>query len=249
MSGGIGFILHRARIADNVGGVARAMVNFGLSRLVLSEPATWHFDPRAAVRAEHVLERAFLARSLGEAVAPFSFVIGTSSRKIHRLPALTPREAAAVLHERAAEGQQVAVLFGSENHGLTDDDLLRCDALCRIPTADEQPSINLAQSASLLGYELHVAARRPAGPRQPAEAATREEIDRLEAFAKETLLDAGFLNPQQPDKVLTELRRLLVRAAPSRREVELLIAAVKQLQRTLAPVPQRLRRGPGPSQG
>ncbi len=242
MGGEIGFILHRARIADNVGGVARAMVNFGLSRLVLSDPATYHFDARAAVRAEHVLEKAFLARTLEEAVAPFSFVIGTSSRKIRRLPALTPREAAAALHERAAEGQTVAVLFGSENHGLVDDDLLRCDALCRIPTGDEQPSINLAQSASLLAYEIHVAGRRPQGPRAVAATATREEIDRLESFAKATLLDAGFLNPQQPDKVLTELRRLLVRAQPTRREVELCTAAIKQLQRVIAPVPQRTPR-------
>lgn len=243
MGGEIGFILHRARIADNVGGVARAMVNFGLSRLVLSDPATYHFDDRAAVRAEHVLEKAFLARSLEEAVAQFSFVIGTSSRKIKRLPALSPREAAAVLHERAAAGQTVAVLFGSENHGLVDEDLLRCDALCRIPTGEEQPSINLAQSASLIAYEIHVAGRRPQGPRALAEPATRDEIDRLEGFAKAALLDAGFLNPQQPDKVLTELRRLLVRAQPTRREVELCTAAVKQLQRVIAPVPQRPKPG------
>ncbi len=238
MPGEIAFVLHRARIQDNVGGVARAMANFGLSRLRLSEPATWHFDARSAVKAEHVLETAYLARSLDEAVGPFSWVCGTTSRKIRRFPALTPKELAAEAHRRAAAGADVCVVLGAENHGLTDDDLLRCDAICRIPTGEEQPSINLAQAASILAYELYVASLEPRPPRQLARAATREELHRLEAFARDALLDVGFLNPQQPEQVLAELRRLIVRSEPTQREVELLTAAVKQIQRA-ARVPHR----------
>lgn len=239
MPGEVAVVLHRPRIADNVGGVARAMANFGLARLTLSEPATWHFDARSAVKAEHVLERAYLARSLDEALEPFSWVVGTTSRKIRRFPAMTPREMAQEAHRRAAGGADVCVVLGAENHGLTDDDLLRCDAVCRIPTGEEQPSINLAQASAILAYELHVASLEPRAPRQLARAATREELQRLEAFARDALLDVGFLNPQQPEQVLAELRRLLVRGEPTQREVELLTAAVKQIQRAARVAPRR----------
>jgi TrmH family RNA methyltransferase len=239
MAGEIAFVLHRPRIADNVGGVARAMANFGLARLTLSEPATWHFDSRSAVKAEHVLERAYLARSLDVALGPFAWVCGTTSRRIRRLPALTPREMAVEAHRRAAAGADVCVLLGTENHGLTDEDLLRCDAICRIPTGEEQPSINLAQASAIFAYELRVASLEPRPPRQPARAATRDELGRLEGFGRDALLDVGFLNPQQPEQVLAELRRLLVRAEPTQREVELLTAAVKQIQRAARVPPRR----------
>ena len=241
MTADVGFVLHKPRQADNVGGVCRAMVNFGFSRLILSDPHTFHFDPRSAVKAEHVLENAYMARSLDEAVEPFSWVCGTSSRTVRRRVALSPREMAEEAMRRVAAGQKVCIVLGSENHGLTDADLQRCDDFCRIDTTEEQPSINLAQASAILAYELHVAQKVKREPRKLAEAATRESIDRLVDYAREALLDAGYLNPQQPHLILAELRRLLVRGNPSRREVELLTGAVKQVHRTLVPVPQRQR--------
>lgn len=239
MAGEVGIVLYRPRMADNVGGVARAMANFGFSRMVLADPATWHFDTRTAVKAEHVIENAYIARTFEEAVAPFAWVCGTTSRTIRRRVALSPREMAEEAFRRVEAGGSVCVVLGSENHGLTDADLERCDAICRIDTSAVQPSINLAQAAAILCYELHVAQRKPRPPRQKAEMATREAIDRLMEFSREMLLDAGFLNPQQPHLILAELRRLLVRGEPTKREVELLTAAVKQVQRSLVPVPQR----------
>lgn len=239
MASDVGIVLHRPRMADNVGGVARAMANFGLDRLVISDPATYHFDTRTAVKAEHVIERAWIARTFEEAIAPFSWVCGTTSRTIRRRVALSPREMAEEALRRVEAGGSVCVVLGSENHGLVDRDLDRCDAICRIDTGEAQPSINLAQAAAILCYELHLARKRERPPRQRAEMASREAVDRLTAFARELLLDAGFLNPQQPHRILAELRRLLVRGEPTRREVELLTAAVKQVQRSLVPVPQR----------
>jgi tRNA C32,U32 (ribose-2'-O)-methylase TrmJ len=84
-----------------------------------------------------------------------------------------------------------------------------------------------------------VASLEPRPPRQLARAATRDELGRLEGFARDALLDVGFLNPQQPEQVLAELRRLLVRAEPTQREVELLTAAVKQIQRAARVPPRR----------
>src|SRR5690554_4384270 len=133
----VGFMLHKPRQADNVGGVARAMANFGFSRLVLSSPATWHFDPRSAVRAEHILEGAYMALSFEEAVAPFSWVCATTSRSVRRRPALSPREMAEEAARRVEAGASVCVVLGAENHGLTSEELDRCDAICRIDTSSE----------------------------------------------------------------------------------------------------------------
>lgn len=229
----VGFVLYKPRIADNVGGVARAMANFGFSRLILASPATWHFDPRTAVRAEHVLENAYMALTLDEAVAPFSWVCGTTRRTIRRRPALSPRELGAEVARRIAAGGTVAIVFGSENHGLTNEDLERCDAICRIDTAGGQPSINLAQAVAIVAYELGSALAAPRPPRELARRATRQDIDRLFEVLREVLMLAGFLNPQQPDKILAELRRLLVRAEPTEREAGLLTAAVQQIRRSL----------------
>jgi tRNA/rRNA methyltransferase len=231
--GEVGFVLYKPRMADNVGGVARAMANFGFSRLVLASPATWHFDERSAVRAEHVLQKAYMALTFEEAVAPFSWVLGTTSRRIRRRPAMDPREAAQEVSRRIAAGASVCVVLGSENHGLTGDDLERCDALCRIDTLAEQPSINLAQAAAILAYEVRAALREPRPEREKAQMATREDIDRLFEAGRAALLDAGFLNPQQPDKILGELRRMLIRAEPTKREAGLLNAAAQQVQRSV----------------
>jgi len=239
MASDVGIVLYRPRMADNVGGVARAMANFGFDRMVIADPATYHFDTRTAVKAEHVVEQAYIARTFEEAVAPFTWVCGTTSRTIRRRVALSPREMAEEAFRRVQAGGTACIVLGSENHGLTDADIGRCDAICRIDTSEEQPSINLAQAAAILCYELHVAQREARPPRQKAEMATREAVDRLMDFSREALLDAGFLNPQQPHHILAELRRLLVRAEPTKREVELLTAAVKQVQRSLVPVPRR----------
>lgn len=237
--GEVGFVLYKPRMADNVGGVARAMANFGLSRLVLASPATWHFDERSAVKAEHILEKAYMALTFEEAIAPFSWVCGTTSRRVHRRPALSPKEMAQEAQRRVAGGGAVCIVLGSENHGLTGEDLERCDAICRIDSGSEQPSINLAQAASILAYEIREALKEPRPPREKARMATREDVDRLFQIARQALLDAGFLNPQQPDRILAELRRLLVRGEPTRREVELLTGAATQIQRNLLSITGR----------
>lgn len=237
--GDVGFVLYKPRMADNVGGVARAMANFGFRKLVLASPATWHFDPRSAVRAEDVLENAYLALTFEEAISRFSWVCGTTSRKITRRPALLPEEMAQEAWRRVSSGASVCVVLGSENHGLGNEVLDQCDAICRIETTGPQPSINLAQASAILAYELRRAAKSEGEPRPVAEPATREAVDRLMDYSREVLLDAGFLNPQSPERILAELRRLLVRGEPTRREVELLTGAVKQIQRSLIPFPGR----------
>jgi tRNA/rRNA methyltransferase len=133
----------------------------------------------------------------------------------------------------------VALLFGEERRGLSDAELELCQAVCTIPTSPDYDSMNLAQAVAVLCYELASGAGAgsvpPAGAgaveAEPARRATVEALwERLAAL----LAAAGYLNPQNPEHILADWRRLLSRAEPTQREVELLLAAVRALERQVA---------------
>ncbi|HET8542187.1 MAG TPA: TrmH family RNA methyltransferase [Anaeromyxobacter sp.] len=249
-------VLHRPQSAENVGAAARAMKNFGLGRLAVVAPRAWEGAPReglAATAAEDVLARARrTARRAGDvldaasfhddlrsALGPATWVCGTTSREVERRPRLAPRDLAAEVARRSTAGE-VAVVFGEERRGLSDAELSLCQAVCTIPTAPAYDSMNLAHAVAVISYELAVVpgAHAPGADDRGAEAPARHET--LEALWDRTralLAAVGYLNPQRPDLVLGELRRVLARAEPTQREAELLAAAVKALERVV--------RGPG----
>ncbi len=253
-------VLHRPSSAENLGAVARVMKNFGLPRLAVVEPPAWSGRPRSgrggtaredvlararttARRAGDLLSRVELHRDLASALASTSWACGTTSRTVAGRPCLSPRGLAAQVARRVGRGA-VAVVLGEERRGLSDAELDLCQAVCTIPTGADYHSMNLAQAAAVLCYEIALAraarGERPratgeAAGRQPARHATAEALwGRLAAL----LGKAGYLNPQNPAHILREWRRLLDRAGPTQREVELLLAAVRALERSL-----RLGRG------
>jgi tRNA/rRNA methyltransferase len=225
----IRFVLHRPRSSQNIGACARALANTGAGALWVVEPLG--FDRTQAARlaagADEVLERMRVVRTLDEALDDCVDVVMTSGREVQG--ALSPEQAAARLVACDAE---CALVFGDEVRGLTNQDLRRASAVATVPTAHKS-SLNLAQAAMVFGYEIlkaRGAALPKEGPRPPP--ATEEMLQLLRGRARALLLSAGFLNPQQPDRVLDELLSLLRRAHATRREVELLLAAVAQLERT-----------------
>jgi tRNA/rRNA methyltransferase len=242
-------VLHRPQSAENVGAAARAMKNFGLSRLVIVEPAAWSGPPRSggaataredvlararrtARRAADVLEAAALRPDLRAALGPSVWACGTSSRAIEGRPRLDPRALAGEVARRTAAGD-VAIVFGEERRGLSDAELDLCQAVCTIPTASAYDSMNLAHAVAVAGYELAMASGG-LGDAPPAEPPARHET--LEALWERTralLAAVGYLNPQSPELVLAELRRVLARAEPTQREAELLAAAVRALERVV----------------
>jgi tRNA/rRNA methyltransferase len=129
----------------------------------------------------------------------------------------------------------VAIVLGQERRGLSDAELELCQAVCSIPTAPAYDSMNLAQAAAVLVWEVASAARgaTPASVPAAAEPARHETLEALWDRARALLAAAGYLNPQNPELVLGELRRLLARAEPSQREAELCVAAVRALERVL----------------
>jgi TrmH family RNA methyltransferase len=230
---GIRFVLHRPRTSQNIGAAARALANTGAGNLWVVEAAGYDRvqAARLAAGADYVLDEMKTVQTLDEALADCVDVVMTSGREIP--DALYPEQAASRLLS-FPEGE-VALVFGDEVHGLTNAELARANAISTIPT-ERKSSLNLAQAVLVYGYEVlkaRGAKPLPLAPPQPL------AQDRLVAMARERaktlLLAAGFLNPQQPDLVLDELVSLARRAKPTRREMELILAALAQLQRVQKP--------------
>src|SRR6202451_313895 len=174
--GPVRIVLVAPRNPLNIGAVARAMSNFGFTDLRLVKPYDVAFkEARSAVRAHYILENARLFDSVADAVADCTLVAGTTAagnRDLH-LP-LYRLEAAAPLIREAVSASAVALLFGSEKFGLSNDDMSHCHWLLRIPTRDEHGSMNLGQAVAVCLYEIvrnPAAAKKSPEPRQPADAA------------------------------------------------------------------------------
>ncbi|HSM92518.1 MAG TPA: RNA methyltransferase [Anaeromyxobacteraceae bacterium] len=231
-------VLLRPRNPENLGAVARAMKNFGLSDWAIAELGTHDFAAmrRVAVHAEELLDRPRLVRTLDEAVADCAWVVGTSSRRVRGKRLLTPEEVAREAVARGAEGR-TAIVFGDERSGLTNAEVLRCHDLSVVPTEPEQPSLNLAQAVLLYAYEVRRELRRvaQAGRRdatRPASGATDEELSRIEEALRAALRDGGFLRGPERHAV-RDLMDALRRARLGRREARLWEAALRALARGL----------------
>ena len=226
----IRFVLHRPRSSQNIGAAARALANTGAGALWVVEPLG--FDRAQAAKlaagADHVLERMRVVRTLEAALEDCVDVVMTTGRLVPG--ALDPRATARRLLESPGE---VALVFGDEVNGLTNRELRRAGAVATIPTA-QKSSLNLAQAVLVFGYEVllaRTAVTSPPAPEQPL--ADEKLLALLRKRAGELLSRVGFLNPQQPDRVLDELLRLPRRARVTQREVEMLLAALDQIGRNV----------------
>ena len=233
------FILLRPKSPGNVGSTARAMKNMGFRHLVVADPMTYE-DPdyfhteanRMAWRATDILKEMRLSPTLEDALAPFSFVLGTTSDPPPGARTLRPeeaaREVAALLHD--VPSTRAALLFGQEDIGLTRDQLARCQAIGVIPSAEAYPSLNLAQAALVFAWELRrallgsSASSSSPGPRPPQE--------RLEAFyvrLEESLEEIAFLQGSSRAHMMRELRTLFNRTLLTDRELAMLEGIVHQM--------------------
>jgi tRNA/rRNA methyltransferase len=226
-------VLHQTRSPDNLGAVARILSNFDFATLILSDPVTSAYADaeRMAIRSTHILSSMRVTPTLPEALVDVVYAVGSTMRDdvVHR-SALTPEQAVERLEQESARGR-VALVFGGEMRGLSDEDLSHCSDLVVIPTGTTQPSMNLAQSVAVLAYLCS----RVNPPRQIAavqeEGARLGTLQALEKRMQDALLKSTFLNPQAPQHVLTELVQSLMRARLTQREAELWLSAFKHLAR------------------
>jgi len=220
----------------NIGAVARAMKNMGLSDLVLVDPRHFpHEDATArASGAEDVLLSARVVDSLAIALADCRFVAGASARlRAIEWPSLQPRECAQKLVQERNSGN-VAVVFGPEKSGLTNDDLDLCNALLNIPCNPTFSSLNIAMAVQIICYEIFLAEMtagtgpEPTVPEAPP--ATGEELEHFYTHLETALTDSGFLDPDKPRLLMRRLRRLYIKAALDKNEVNILRGILKALQ-------------------
>ena len=232
-------ILVRPTEEGNVGAVARAMANTGLDRLILVEPAV-RIGAKARARAvggAPILEAAKRFPSLTAALASFRHVVGTSSHRERSFKSRTidPRK----LPERLASGDpgHAALVFGPERSGLTTEELALCATVVRIPTASEQPTLNLAQAVLIVAYELFLAREVLASEAAPAiesTEATAGDIGGLFERVDSILHTIGFARDTTYEGVLLDLRRLAGRARLTDREVVIFRGLCRRLEHLLA---------------
>ena len=210
----------------NIGAVARAMKNMGLSELLLVRPRYFpHEDADArASGAEDVLKAAQVVDNLAAAIADCHFVAGASARaRTIGWPTLMPRECAARLTRESRVGH-VAAVFGPEKAGLTNEDLDLCHTLVTIPTSPNFSSLNLAMAVQVLTYELRLAALDGTAGEVTRDAplASTAELERFHVHLEQVLTASGFLDAENPRYLMRRLRRLFLRAEPDRNEINIL---------------------------
>ena len=208
-------VLVRTRNPLNIGAVARAMANFGGSQLRLVAPYDLAFrEARSAIGASELLAKAEVCQSVAEAVADCTLVIGTTAatNRSVRLPLVTLGEAAPKVADAAHTGR-VALLFGSEKRGLANQDMSYCHWLSRIPTTQQSPSMNLAQSVVVVLYELARWNQTPATVESEAipaadPSAKMQSLLRLADVMHETLECSGYYSEAAAATSQEQLRRL-----------------------------------------
>ncbi|MBO3274936.1 tRNA (cytosine(32)/uridine(32)-2'-O)-methyltransferase TrmJ [Pseudomonas schmalbachii] len=229
----------------NIGGTARAMKNMGLSRLVLVEPEDFP-SSEAVARASgatDILDSAVVVQTLEEALTGCSLVLGTSARD-RRIPwpLLDPRECATTSLQHVEQGGEVALVFGREYAGLTNEELQRCQFHVHIPSNPDFSSLNLATAVQVLAYEVRMAWLAAEGRPTKVEKlettamlnsmpVTADELERFYAHLEQTLVDIGFLDPEKPRHLMSRLRRLYGRSGVSKLEMNILRGILTETQK------------------
>lgn len=234
----VAFILVEPSEQGNIGASARAMKNMGFQSLSLINPPA--IDKEAlslAHGAEDVLTGALLFKDLREAIKEVSLVVGTSRRRGRKRGLfLTPWTAAQRIIE-VAQKNRVAILFGRESRGLYNEEVNLCSLLIQIPSAPEQPSLNLAQSVMIIAYELLKASLDMAeGPTLPL--ASQGELDAILQRVHSALRLLGYMpkdNCDKGEKIILNIRRFLGRAGLTPWETKMLLGLCSNIEKRFGP--------------
>ncbi|AFT86384.1 tRNA/rRNA methyltransferase [Paraburkholderia phenoliruptrix BR3459a] len=246
------FVLVEPSHPGNVGAAARALKTMGFSRLVLVSPRVPHVqsDPEAiamASGADDVLASAHIVPTLADALSGVHWSIALTARqREYGPPQWTPRAAASLARDEALHGE-IALVFGNERTGLSNEDVERCSALAHIPANPAYSSLNLAQAVQVLAYELRMIyltsgakadapanpARQAAAPEASAEPsgprAASDEIESMFSHLERALVALEFLDPANPKKLMSRLRRLFARSGLEREEVNIVRGIAKHI--------------------
>lgn len=239
----------------NIGGVARAMKNMGVSQLVLVGPRDFPSDVAfaRAAGATDILDSARVVETLDQAIADCQLVVGASARGRHiPWPVVDPRQLAeqvmSVFAAASGELPQVALVFGREDRGLTNDELHRCHRHVHIPSNPDFSSLNLAAAVQVICYELRMESLAAVqysvgaqvesepywGTAWDIESASSDELERLFVHMAKVMIDIEFLDPENPRQLMTRLRRLYLRSHLDQVEVSVLRGVLTATEKAIA---------------
>ena len=231
----IRIVLINTQFPGNIGAVARAMKNMGLSRLYLVNPGC-SLDKEAFIRATsatNILENAIIADTLSEVISDCHLVLGTSTRdRGMSLPLLTARQSGEKIAAEAVNAQ-VAVIFGQESCGLQSDHLQQCNFHGYIPANPDYSSLNLAAAVQTFCYEIFQATA--AARTQPKDCVYQypenKEMEYFYEHLEKVLLDVNFIIRQHPGQMMQRLRRLFNRARPDQKELNILRGVLSAIEK------------------
>lgn len=221
-------VLVEPQEAGNVGAVARAMKNFGFGDLwiVGAHPELLPVSGWWASGADDVLASAHFAPTLIEAVQDAHMTVATTSMRGRTTPVSFTSRTLGDRFGALGDDQTLALVFGRENSGLTREELMLCQYTAAIPTNENFPTMNLAQSLCVFCYEL-TAIQRAGTPRDLPEAGL---VERLHQRAQELLVEVGFLQEHKPDRIYEDVRAMAARADLDAREVTILLGIIRQIE-------------------
>jgi len=227
----ITIVLHRPKYQGNIGSAARAAMNMGFHNIYVTkreEPDMEEIRRMATHLAGGNVEKIRFFDGLDEALADFQYIVGTTSRigKARQVQA-DPRGMACDLID-LSQKNKVAVLFGPEDFGLANDELKLCHALVEIPTAGELKSLNLSHAVMVICYELFLA-RSAASPKFTPKLARQSELEGMYGQLQELFLKIHFIQHQNPEYWMLNVRRFLSRIKLYSREVRLIRGLCRQL--------------------
>lgn len=231
------FVLVRPQMGENIGAAARAMLNFGLTRMRIVDPRDGWPNPKAAAMASgagRVLDQAGLFADLRAALADCDYVLATTARGRELVkPVMTPEHAMSLARALAGAGKRVAVVFGPERSGLENDDILPANAIVTVPVNPGFPSLNLGQCVLLMAYEWQrqgVASPPEVLHLAGGDLASREEVARLGDHFEERLEAAGFFfPPAKAPHMKANLRNMWARLNLTRAEAQTLHGMLRQI--------------------
>ncbi|WP_349434543.1 RNA methyltransferase [Pararhizobium sp. A13] len=244
---GPAIILVHPQLGENIGMVARAMANFGLSELRLVNPRDgWPSEKAksAASRADHVIENAKLYASTEEAIADLNFVYATTARDRYGYkPVRSPLVAAETLRQKFSAGQATGILFGRERTGLTNEEIALADEIVTFPVNPAFASLNLAQAVLLMSYEWlktsMVSPEETSFQALSQKPATKEHLQGLFDHVEEALDARGYFRPvAKKPKLVENLRAVLTRPAFTESEIRLVRGVISSLDRFTREAPR-----------
>lgn len=206
------------------------MSNFGILQLRVVNVYNVAFrEARSAVAAAPLLQSAEEFQSLSEAVADCNFVVGTTAARDRevQVPLVPLADAALEIRARATTGR-VAIVFGSEKHGLSNEDMSHCHTLMRIPTRDEHSSMNLGQAVAISLYEVVREAGSLPTPNVEA-SATSGDLERMTSLLEEALVQSGYVKPGAEDSTKEKVRRLIYRTGVTHDDAQLWLGMLRQI--------------------